>query len=140
MLLYQLGGEISQSLGLLSRSISPGNSNIIQYLILIFEIFSTLLFIFVNIINIPLRRGELCPYQSLLPPLPSHHRLRLHITPAGQLRVTAANNQIFSSAWSTLIGRGMSRLRSYCSRVLLAPALLCHKDSLLKNQLVASKG
>ena len=29
VLLYQLGGEISQGLGLLSRSISPGNSNII---------------------------------------------------------------------------------------------------------------
>ena len=29
VLLYQLGGEISQSLGLLSRSISPGNSKIL---------------------------------------------------------------------------------------------------------------
>ena len=97
VLLDQLGGEISQGLRLLSRSISPGKSNIVEYLILIFLIFSTLLFIFVNIINIPLRRRELCPYQVFLPPLPSHHRLRLHITPAGQLRVTAANNQIFSS-------------------------------------------
>ena len=36
----------------------------------------------------------------------------------------------FSSnpTWSTLIGRGMSRLGSYWSRVLLAPAILCHKE------------
>ena len=32
------------------------------------------------------------------------------------------------SAWSTLIGRGMSGLGSHWSRVLLAPALLCHKE------------
>ena len=32
------------------------------------------------------------------------------------------------TAWSTLIGRGMSRLGSHWSRVLLAPALLCHKE------------
>ena len=30
--------------------------------------------------------------------------------------------------WSTLIGRGISRLGSHWSRVLLAPALLCHKE------------
>ena len=32
------------------------------------------------------------------------------------------------AVWSTLIGRGMSRLGSHWSRVLLAPALLCHKE------------
>ena len=35
------------------------------------------------------------------------------------------------SVWSTLIGRGMSRLGSHWSRaspVLLAPAVLCHKE------------
>ena len=33
-----------------------------------------------------------------------------------------------AAAWSTLIGREMSRLGSHWSRVLLAPALLCHKE------------
>ena len=32
------------------------------------------------------------------------------------------------AVWSTLIGRGMSRLGSHWSRVMLAPALLCHKE------------
>ena len=32
------------------------------------------------------------------------------------------------TAWSTLIGRGMSRLGSHWSRVMLSPALLCHKE------------
>ena len=32
------------------------------------------------------------------------------------------------AAWSTLIGRGISRLGSHWWRVLLAPALLCHKE------------
>ena len=32
------------------------------------------------------------------------------------------------SEWSTLIGRGISRLGSHWSRVMLAPALLCHKE------------
>ena len=34
----------------------------------------------------------------------------------------------YGPAWSTLIGRGMSRLGSHWSRVSLAPALLCHKE------------
>ena len=32
------------------------------------------------------------------------------------------------SAWSTLIGRGMSRLVSHWSRYVAPPALLCHKE------------
>ena len=38
---------------------------------------------------------------------------------------------ILKSGWSTLIGRGMSRLDSHWSRaslVMLAPAVLCHKE------------
>ena len=37
----------------------------------------------------------------------------------------------FSPDWSTLIGRGLTLLRSHWSRaslVLLAPAILCHKE------------
>ena len=37
----------------------------------------------------------------------------------------------FSPNWSTLIGRGLTLLRSHWSRaslVLLAPAILCHKE------------
>ena len=37
-------------------------------------------------------------------------------------------NQNTEPACSTLIGRGMSRLVSHWSRVMLAPALLCHKE------------
>ena len=40
------------------------------------------------------------------------------------------------SVWSTLIGRGISRLGSHWSRaspVLLAPAVLCHKEAIPRN-------
>ena len=38
---------------------------------------------------------------------------------------------VFITVWSTLIGRGMSRLGSHWSKaspVMLAPAILCHKE------------
>ena len=38
------------------------------------------------------------------------------------------------TVWSTIIGRGMSRLGSHWSRVLLAPALLCHKEPVRSKQ------
>ena len=38
------------------------------------------------------------------------------------------NAETSITVWSTLIGRGMSRLGSHWSRLLLAPAILCHKE------------
>ena len=46
--------------------------------------------------------------------------------------------RILATVWSTLIGRGSTRLGSHWLRVLLAPALLCHKEPAQANSLAGS--
>ena len=44
---------------------------------------------------------------------------------------SAHKDEDYQAVWSTLIGRGMSRLGSHwsrASRVVLSPAILCHKE------------
>ena len=53
---------------------------------------------------------------------------RLNLSVRNNSSIVKLGEKIFKPVWSTLIGRGMSRLGSHWSRDVATPALLSHKE------------